>query len=164
MLTGVFNRRHFREVFEHLLHQAAETRQPLSVLLVDLDHFKKVNDTHGHLAGDECLRALARKLNDLVASDNAVVARFGGEEFVIVLPAAAPARMLEIAERLRQRICSEPVFYAGKEILITASIGAFSVPLGAALNPDEALHQVDDALYAAKNSGRNRVHTVSAQA
>jgi len=163
VLTGVFNRRHFREVFEHMLHQAAETRQPLGVLLIDLDHFKKVNDTHGHLAGDECLRVLASKLNEEVASDHAVLARFGGEEFVMVLPAAPANRVQEIAERVRRRISSEPVRYDGKDIYITASIGTFSIPLGFSFNPDDALHQADDALYVAKNNGRNRVHAAAAK-
>ncbi|KFN41097.1 hypothetical protein N789_04210 [Arenimonas oryziterrae DSM 21050 = YC6267] len=161
VLTGVFNRRHFREVFEHLLHQAAETRQPMGVLLIDLDHFKKVNDTFGHLAGDECLRVLSQRLQTEVAADNAVVARFGGEEFVVVLPSATAARVQEIAERLRRRIGSEPVRYGGKEIVITASIGTFSIPLGFSFNPDDALHQADDALYVAKNNGRNRVHAAN---
>jgi two-component system, sensor histidine kinase LadS len=162
-LTGVFNRRHFREVFEHMLHQAAETRQPVGVLLIDLDHFKKVNDTHGHLAGDECLRVLARKLNDEVIGEGALVARFGGEEFVVALPSSSPARVHEIAERLRKRICSEPVRFGGKDILITGSIGTFSVPLGFSFNPDDALHQADDALYVAKNAGRNRVQAAAAK-
>ena len=156
-LTGVFNRRHFHDVFDQLLRQAHETRQPLGVLLIDLDHFKKVNDTHGHLAGDECLRVLSRKLADTVFSENAVVARFGGEEFVVALPACAQSRLLEIAERLRRRVGAEPVHYAGKEIAITASIGAFSVPPGWNHSADDVLHHVDDALYAAKNAGRNRV-------
>lgn len=156
-LTGVFNRRHFHDVFDQLLRQAHETRQPLGVLLIDLDHFKKVNDTHGHLAGDECLRVLSRKLADTVFSENAIVARFGGEEFVVALPACNPSRLLEIAERLRRRVGAEPVHYAGKEITITASIGAFSVPPGWNHGADDVLHHVDDALYAAKNAGRNRV-------
>jgi len=163
-LTGVYNRRHFREVFEQLLHQAAETRQPLGVLLIDLDHFKKVNDTHGHLAGDECLRSLARTLESVLNPEQAVIARFGGEEFVVVLPAAAPAHVLEVAERLRQRISALPVRYNGYEITMTASIGAFAVPLGFVANPDDALHQADDALYAAKNAGRNRVHAATVPA
>lgn len=158
VLTGVYNRRHFHEVFEQLLRQAGETRQPLGVLLVDLDHFKKVNDTHGHLAGDECLRVLSRKLADALFADNAVVARFGGEEFVIALPACGKERVLEIAERVRRRVGAEPVLYAGKEIGITASIGAFSVPPGWNQSTDEVLRLVDDALYAAKHGGRNRVH------
>jgi diguanylate cyclase (GGDEF)-like protein len=163
-LTGVYNRRHFREVFEQLLHQANETRQPMGVLLIDLDHFKKVNDNHGHLAGDECLRQLARKLEEALSAEQAVIARFGGEEFVIVLPAAGPSKMLDIAERLRQRISQEPVRFGGREITMTASIGAFAVPLGYAANPDAALHQADDALYAAKNAGRNRVHAATGPA
>jgi diguanylate cyclase (GGDEF)-like protein len=156
-LTGLFNRRHFRELFEQMLRQSAETRQPLGILLIDLDHFKKVNDTHGHLAGDECLRILARNLNEVVASEHGLVARFGGEEFVVALPALSSAKLLEVAERLRLRICAEPARFAGKEITITASIGVFSVPTGFSFNPDDALHQADDALYVAKNSGRNRV-------
>jgi diguanylate cyclase (GGDEF)-like protein len=156
-LTGLFNRRHFRELFEQMLHQAAETRQPLGLLLIDLDHFKKVNDTYGHLAGDECLRMLARNLTEVVTNDHGLVARFGGEEFVVALPSLSTARLLEVAERLRLRICAEPARYAGDEITITASIGVFNVPVGFSFNPDDALHQADDALYAAKNSGRNRV-------
>jgi diguanylate cyclase (GGDEF)-like protein len=163
-LTGVFNRRHFREVFEQLLHQASETRQPLGVLLIDLDHFKKVNDTHGHLAGDECLRSLARTLENALAGEQAVIARFGGEEFVVVLPSANAARVMDIAERLRQRISRDTVLYGGREIVMTASIGAFAVPHGFAANPDAALHQADDALYAAKNAGRNRVHAATVPA
>ena len=158
VLTGMFNRRHFREVFEQMLHHSAETRQPISLLLIDLDHFKQVNDDFGHLAGDECLRTLARTLADCLAPESAVTARFGGEEFVVVLPGVSAARVLAIAERVRQHISALPVRYGGKEITITASIGVFNVPTGSAIHVDEALHQADDALYAAKNAGRNRVH------
>jgi len=158
VLTGMFNRRHFREVFEQMLQQSTETRQPISLLLIDLDHFKQVNDDFGHLAGDECLRTLARNLNDCLAPETAVIARFGGEEFVVVLPGVSAARVMEIAERVRHHISSLPVRYAGKEITMTASIGVFSVPTGFAASADEVLHQADDALYAAKNAGRNRVH------
>jgi two-component system, sensor histidine kinase LadS len=161
-LTGVYNRRHFREVFEQLLHQSGETRQPLGVLLIDVDHFKKVNDTYGHLAGDECLRTLARTLDQALAGEQALMARFGGEEFVVVLPSASPSHVLEVAETLRRRISEQPVHYGGREIAMTASIGAFAVPQGFAANPDAALHQADDALYAAKNAGRNRVHAATA--
>jgi len=158
VLTGMFNRRHFRDVFEQMLHQALETRQPISLLLIDLDHFKQVNDDFGHLAGDECLRMLARNLNECLASESAVIARFGGEEFVVVLPGVSSSRAKEIAERVRHHIGSQPARYAGKEISMTASIGVFSVPVGASLSADEVLHKADDALYAAKNAGRDRVH------
>ena len=158
VLTGMFNRRHFREVFEQMLHHAAETRQPISLLLIDLDHFKRVNDEHGHLAGDECLRALARSLSDCLAQEVAVCARFGGEEFVVVLPGVSALRVVDIAERVRRHISSLPVRYSGKEIVMTASIGVYTVPPGSSATADEVLHQADDALYAAKNAGRNRVH------
>jgi diguanylate cyclase (GGDEF)-like protein len=163
-LTGVFNRRHFREVFEQLLRHAAESRQSLGVLLIDLDHFKRINDGHGHLAGDECLRVLARTLEDALRAEQAVIARFGGEEFVVVLPEASPARVLEIAERLRQRISLDRNRFGGRDISMTASIGAFAVPPDFAANPDDALHLADDALYAAKNAGRNRVHAATVPA
>lgn len=161
VLTGLFNRRHFRDVFEEMLQHAAETRQPISLLLIDLDHFKQVNDDFGHLAGDESLRTLARNLNDCLASETAVVARFGGEEFVVVLPGVATARAMEIAERICQQISSMPVRYAGKDIIMTASIGAYSVPVGLGVTADDVLHRADDALYAAKNAGRNRVHAAA---
>lgn len=158
VLTGMFNRRHFHEVFDQLLHRAADTRQPISLLLIDLDYFKQVNDDFGHLAGDECLRSLARSLDETLAPEAALIARFGGEEFVVVLPGAAGPRALEVAERVRQRIGSQRVRHAGREIAMTASIGVFSVPAGTVLSADEVLHQADYALYAAKNAGRNRVH------
>jgi diguanylate cyclase (GGDEF)-like protein len=158
VLTGMFNRRHFREVFEQMLHHAAETRQPISLLLIDLDHFKRVNDEYGHLAGDECLRMLARNLSDCLAQEVAVCARFGGEEFVVVLPGVSAMRVMDIAERVRRHISSVPVRFQGKEILMTGSIGVYCVPVGSSPSADEVLHQADDALYAAKNAGRNRVH------
>jgi diguanylate cyclase (GGDEF)-like protein len=162
VLTGMFNRRHFREVFEQLLQQAHETRQPISLMLIDLDHFKQVNDDFGHLAGDECLRALSRMLNQCLAGESsAVIARFGGEEFVVVLPGVASPRVLDIAEKVRQHIGKEPVHYAGREIRITASIGVHTVPAGASASADEVLHHADDALYSAKNAGRNRVHAAA---
>jgi len=100
---------------------------------------------------------LARNLNDFVIAEHGLVARFGGEEFVVALPGLPTSKLLEVAERLRLRICAEPARYAGNEITITASIGAFNVPIGFSFNPDDALHQADDALYAAKHGGRNRV-------
>ena len=156
-LTGLFNRRHFREVFEHQLHQANEHRQSLGVLLIDLDHFKDVNDTHGHLAGDECLRWLGRTLHDSLVEHGALMARFGGEEFVAVIPDIEGDRLLKVAEILRLRICGEPVRYAGNNILLSASIGAFLLRPGAGTSAADALHRADDALYAAKNRGRNCV-------
>ena len=157
-LTGLFNRRHFRDMFEHQISRANEHRQPLGVLLMDLDHFKRVNDTYGHLAGDECLRWLGRCLHDSLVEHGALLARFGGEEFVAVIPDVQGERLLMIAEQLRKRICDDPVRYAGNNIRISASIGAFLIRPGSGISADGALHKADDALYAAKDAGRNRVH------
>jgi diguanylate cyclase (GGDEF)-like protein len=157
-LTGLFNRRHFRDMFEHQLSRANEHRQPLGVLLIDLDHFKRINDTYGHLAGDECLRWLGRCLHDNLVEHGALLARFGGEEFVVVIPDVQGERLMQIAETLRQRICGDPVRYAGNNIGMSASIGAFLLRPGSNVSVDEALHLADDALYAAKGAGRNRVH------
>ena len=157
-LTGLFNRRHFRDMFEHQITRAAEHQQPLGVLLIDLDHFKGINDTYGHLAGDECLRWLGRCLHDTLVENGALLARFGGEEFVVVIPDVQGERLLRVAEQLRQRICGEPVRYAGNNIGMSASIGAYLVSPGSGVTADEALHRADDALYAAKDAGRNRVH------
>lgn len=160
-LTGLFNRRHFRDVFEHQMHHAAEHRQSLGVLLIDLDHFKRVNDTYGHLAGDECLRWMGRCLHDSLSVHGALLARFGGEEFVAVVPDMHGDRLMHLAEQLRVRICSEPVRYAGNNIGISASIGAFVLRPGTGVGVDDALHRADDALYAAKDGGRNRVHAAA---
>jgi diguanylate cyclase (GGDEF)-like protein len=156
-LTGLFNRRHFRDVFEHQLAHAREHAQPLGVMLIDLDYFKGVNDTHGHLAGDECLRWLGRCLQAALGEHGALLARFGGEEFVAVVPDVGGDRLVELAEQVRSRICGEPVRHGGTTIPLSASIGVHTVMPGAAGTPDEALHRADDALYAAKDRGRNRV-------
>jgi len=157
VLTGAFNRRHFHDVFEQLLRQSAEQRRALGVMLIDLDHFKQVNDTHGHLAGDECLRFLARRLSEKVNTGNAVVARFGGEEFAVVVPDAAPNEVLELAESLRQCIADSPVIYGDETIHLSASFGVYNVTPGVPTKADDALHRTDEALYIAKSRGRNCV-------
>jgi diguanylate cyclase (GGDEF)-like protein len=101
-------------------------------------------------------------LNQCLASEpGAVIARFGGEEFVVVLPGVASPRILDIAEKVRSHINSEPVHYAGREIVIAASIGVHTVPAGAAPAPTRCCTIADDALYSAKNAGRNRVHAAA---
>ena len=157
-LTGLFNRRHFREVFEHQLQHANEVNQPLGVLLLDMDYFKDINDTHGHLAGDECLRWIGRCLQENLAGHGALMARYGGEEFVVVLPDMEGERLLQVAERLRERIHAEPVRHGNADIRLSASIGVFVLRPGGGIGIDGALQRADDALYAAKDGGRNRVH------
>ncbi|HEX5755525.1 MAG TPA: diguanylate cyclase [Arenimonas sp.] len=157
-LTGAFNRRHFREVFEQLLRQSQEQRRQLGVVLVDLDHFKAVNDQHGHLAGDDCLRHLSRLLHDeLRSTPGAVLSRFGGEEFAVLLPDQPPTAVAAIAEAMRRRLAETPATHGDLTIPMSASFGAYNIEPGVTIRADDALHRADHALYAAKTRGRNCV-------
>lgn len=155
-LTGLFNRSHFRDVFEQLLAEARGENKPLSLMMVDLDHFKTINDRHGHLVGDHCLRWAARILGQTLRPYNAVPARFGGEEFVVALPQRTLDQAAAIAELLCHRLREGPCPHGEMLIEVTASIGVHQVdPQAEAI--DAALHAADEALYQAKNEGRDCV-------
>jgi len=157
VLTGLFNRRAFLEAAERLLAQRARKRQPVSVLVFDLDHFKSINDRFGHATGDEALKVFARTASaNLRASD--VVGRLGGEEFAAILPSGeADAAM--VAERLRTAFQSAGVEIGGHRIGATVSIGVATVVPPAAI--DALLSRADIALYRAKSNGRNRVEAAT---
>lgn len=151
-LTGLANRRSLDEA----LCTALASRAPLALLLLDVDHFKAVNDTHGHPAGDVVLRHLAKSLAESVG-EGSVAARFGGEEFAILLRQAALRDVMQIAERIRTRIghSAIPIGPAGQRISVTASLGiALATPGEAAAH---LIERADAALYEAKRTGRNRV-------
>ena len=150
-LTGCMNRRSFFAQFETHWSSAKRYTHPLSCIMVDVDHFKKINDNHGHAVGDQVLRHVAETLKQL-ARDTDVVCRYGGEEFVILLPQINMEGVLLAAERFRKGIEDRPC--AG--IKITASIGCSGIELNAR-DPHALLDQADKSLYAAKRSGRNRV-------
>lgn len=161
-LTGVYNRRHFHEAFEQTLREVAGRNGCLALLLADLDHFKQVNDTYGHLAGDDCLRAAARSLQDALASREAMVARFGGEEFVAVFPCADAQEALQVAESVRMHIHQSPVRSGKHTIRMSISIGVHTVTPGREMTPEELIKVADEALYRAKGDGRNCVrHSMS---
>jgi two-component system, cell cycle response regulator len=122
--------------------------------MLDLDHFKKINDTHGHLAGDAVLKEAARRLTRAVRSYDCV-GRYGGEEFLVVLPGCDRNQTQATAERIRAEIAGSPVSVADAEISFTPSIGAAVAGPGA-LSPTEVLASADGALYKAKNNGRDR--------
>ncbi|MCW9036025.1 MAG: diguanylate cyclase [Rhodospirillales bacterium] len=154
-LTGADNRRSFMEKCEHELHRANRYSRPLSFLLLDLDHFKQVNDTHGHAAGDEALKQVT-KFCQVTLRDEDTFGRIGGEEFAILLPENDKAAALEAAERLRHGISELTIKSEEIEFKLTASIGvASSHP--EETTPDTVLKRADKALYAAKNGGRNCV-------
>ncbi|MDT7778260.1 MAG: hypothetical protein QOC99_772 [Acidobacteriota bacterium] len=151
-LTGCFNRRFFEIQLERDLHLATRMRQPVSLILLDIDYFKRVNDSHGHDAGDEALRILAAALREEVRGVDTAT-RYGGEEFAIILPQAGPEGALGVAERLRSRIERTEVPGVG---CITASLGVATFPLNAS-SRELLVTTADRALYQAKHSGRNRV-------
>ena len=154
-LTGLANRRHFQDVMrERGVHQAFEG----ALLLIDIDHFKHVNDRHGHAVGDEVLVEVARRLGEAVRSDDLVV-RWGGEEFLVFAPNLEPQTVDAFAERLLHAVGSEPVETSGQSLRVTASIGHAHFPLAPLqhrVSWERAVNLVDMALYTAKSQGRNR--------
>lgn len=158
-LTELYNRTHFREAFEHLLSQARNAEQPISLLMIDLDHFKRINDTYGHLVGDDCLRWTSNTMAETLRPYGALVARFGGEEFIAALPDMDLEEASAVAEELRQRLRDRPCRSGELDIPISASIGVHCVD--AHKNSlDSALQVADQALYTAKAEGRDCVRTL----
>lgn len=157
-LTGARNRRHFLEILEKELARSRRHVRPLSLALIDLDHFKRVNDTFGHLVGDNVLREFAHRVSELVREDE-VFARYGGEEFGVILDEAT----VEMAKRFAERVCrkvAEVPFTVGEEKLqITVSIGIGHTPGGERISVEEILQRADRNLYLAKHRGRNQVYT-----
>ncbi|RME34011.1 MAG: sensor domain-containing diguanylate cyclase [Gammaproteobacteria bacterium] len=156
-LTGVNNRRFFDQRLPEEVARVARREEPLSCLFIDIDHFKRINDTHGHPAGDAVLREVAALIRaQLRASD--VVARYGGEEFAALLPDTGMTRALEVAERIRGSVASAPVTTdAGEEVPVTVSIGLATLGGGREADPMDLVAEADQALYRAKAQGRNQV-------
>ena len=154
-LTGVWNRRHFETVVAAETQRAGRYGEPLSLLLFDIDHFKAINDTHGHLVGDQVLIALSHRVRDQLRGVD-MLARWGGEEFVVLLPHCGGEEAQRLAEKLRALIAAEPFPGVGQ---VTSSFGVaeFRPPESA----DAWLNRADDALYQAKAAGRNRVWVAS---
>ncbi|KAB1442441.1 GGDEF domain-containing protein [Pseudodesulfovibrio senegalensis] len=154
-LTGLYNRGHFMELTERELARSRRTRSPLSMLIVDVDHFKNVNDTYGHDVGDKALVTLSRVLRDAVREID-VVGRFGGEEFVVLLPDADRRNACRVADRILECVREARIDIGGKQVGVTVSIG-----LTACEDDEEDLDRLikyaDIALYAAKKNGRDRV-------
>lgn len=158
-LTKLWNRRHILEVLEHELARIQRQEVPLSVIMLDLDHFKSINDTHGHLVGDEVLRETGRRLKAAVRQYDSV-GRYGGEEFLIVLPGCGGTVVDNQAERLRLSLCQTPIKVGDLELSVTGSFGAtFALP-AFRVTPNDLVKLADDALYRAKRAGRNCVQTI----
>ncbi len=154
-LTGVANRRGFDALFAREHERAQRYRRPLAVLMVDIDHFKAVNDHHGHATGDAVLRAAALALAETVRQSDHV-GRLGGEEFAVLAPEVGPAGGLALAERLRRKIAELDVPTDAGAIRVTVSVGCVAWDGQGRQEMDELLKQADAALYQAKETGRNR--------
>ena len=153
MLTGMVNRRHGATMLAAAC-AAAAGRESLAVVMADVDHFKRINDHHGHAAGDAVLRAVAGVMRDGIVSGETAV-RWGGEEFLLVLPDCDAAGALARAERLRLALSASPVDAGGQRHGVTASLGC--AILGPGETPEALVARADEALYAAKAAGRDRV-------
>jgi diguanylate cyclase (GGDEF)-like protein len=156
-LTDVFNRKHFTERLASEIAFARRHHTDIAVLVLDVDHFKQVNDAHGHLIGDEVLRALARTIAGVIRRED-LFARYGGEEFVILARSSTPVDVRTLAERLRSAVAALTVPAADATIRITISIGVASLAECGDEAPDsELLALADERLFKAKHSGRNRI-------
>jgi len=158
-LTGAFNRRHAFAVGHGLFNEAKAGHRKLAVAVLDVDHFKRVNDTFGHAAGDTALKSLTGSIQEIIAADPSsemTFARVGGEEFMIVFPAVEPAKVLKICEQVRREIEERPVLSAAGTFRMTVSIG-LAWQRAADSSFDALYSNADKALYEAKSAGRNRV-------
>ena len=156
-LTHVENRRSFQDVLEHEFKIARRYNQPLSLLGLDVDHFKMVNDCHGHPSGDYVLKELAVILKQSVRESD-VVARTGGEEFCVLLPKAGPEQAARFAERIREEVAKRKFIAYGQTIHVTTSVGLATYPNDAEITaPDMLVYLADQALLLAKETGRDRV-------
>jgi diguanylate cyclase (GGDEF)-like protein len=155
-MTGVHNKRYFLEFLDRELARSARHARPLSLTMIDIDHFKKVNDEMGHLAGDYALRELTACIRDAVRKEE-LLARYGGEEFALVLPETTNQGAVQMAGRLRELIAARPLIFEDKPFSITVSLGVVTTEGDESMTPTELIRLADEKLYEAKNTGRNRV-------
>jgi diguanylate cyclase (GGDEF)-like protein len=153
-LTGILNRRSLMAALERERSRAERSGAPFSIAMIDLDHFKRVNDTHGHAAGDEVLRALAATVHDTMRATD-VFGRFGGEEFLMILIGDAPALALRVMERICAAVAAKDWSSIAPDLSITLSVGIASHRKGETI--EQLLHRADLALYQGKDAGRNTI-------
>ena len=156
-LTNLANRGHFERSLEKEFKRAVRHQRQLSIILCDVDHFKTINDTFGHKAGDECLRSLARLFKQRVSRPGDLAARYGGEEFIFLLVDTPLENAKRLAEDLCERVSAMNFHFNGKPIPVTASFGVSSLEMLGMISADQLVTQADLALYQAKNNGRDQV-------
>ncbi|MDB6061499.1 MAG: diguanylate cyclase domain [Verrucomicrobiaceae bacterium] len=159
-LTGVHNRMYFEQQLAQEWRRCSRQGLPLSLLMIDADHFKQLNDSAGHQVGDACLRSVAMEIDQQFKRAGELVARYGGEEFIVLLPDTQQNKALAIAEGLRIAIERMPINHGENEYRVTISIGVSTVTPGMDQQPAQLIATADAALYEAKDAGRNRVHSI----
>ncbi len=158
-LTGCFNRRHSLEVLDGELRRAKRSHLPLSLIMFDLDHFKEINDRHGHLCGDAVLATVGHRMRAVLRGSD-VKCRYGGEEFLVILPDTPLGGAQRVADTIRNELASQPVAWNGSSVSLSASFGVTAISPGEVVSA-EIIGRADAALYQAKQSGRNCIRTAN---
>jgi two-component system cell cycle response regulator len=155
-MTGIHNKRYFMEFLEREIAVASRHGHPLTLVMFDVDHFKKINDSHGHLAGDAVLKDLSQRIRPRIRRED-LFARYGGEEFACVLPSTALPGGIVFAEHLRVLVEERPCAFDDKGIPFTISLGVTTLHRDTGVDPETLIKRADENLYSAKRGGRNRV-------
>ncbi len=157
-LTGIRNRRYLNRALEREFSRARREKTPVAAILIDIDHFKQFNDTHGHLVGDDCLRDVAQCIQQCALRENDVVARYGGEEFCVLLPNTDQTGAIQVADQICEAIRDINFNVEGQRVMITASLGVTSCIPERHQDVDKFIVAADNALYTSKANGRNQVN------
>jgi len=156
-MTGLYNSRYFEQAYFELLTESVKSGQPLTLAISDIDHFKKFNDTHGHAAGDEVLKHVAKIFaNSIRPGSDDLVFRYGGEEFCMLLPNTTPAEAMEILERYRLKVEENPLMYLEQKLAVNVSIGLATCPTDGS-DCKDVFEKADETLYTSKREGRNQI-------
>ena len=158
-LTGIWNRRAILEHLNREVHRSRRNGDPISIAMIDVDHFKRINDTYGHLVGDQALQTTARIIRDKLRPHD-MIGRYGGEEFLSVVPNADLEQVAALADRLRRTLEETPIDLGGSKLHLSVSMGVSTAYGDEIATIDPLLHAADEALYKAKHDGRNRVCAV----
>jgi diguanylate cyclase (GGDEF)-like protein len=156
-MTGLYNSRYFEQVFFDRLAESVANGKPLTIAISDIDHFKKFNDVHGHAAGDEVLKHVAKIFGSCARGNTEDIAfRYGGEEFCMLLPNTTPVEAMQLLEKYRAKVEGSPLNYLDKELKVTVSVG-LATSLVDASDCKQLFERADETLYESKRSGRNQI-------
>ncbi|HBV88371.1 MAG TPA: GGDEF domain-containing protein [Desulfosporosinus sp.] len=163
-LTGLANRRYFDEALRTEFYRLKRSGSTLSLIMIDVDYFKKFNDSYGHLAGDDCLRLVGTTLKTIVGRAPDIVARYGGEEFVVILPETDENGVKSLGERIRKAVEELAIPHSASDTAeyVTVSLGVVTVYTNGLASPEKVVALADEALYCAKKGGRNQIAVATA--